>query len=274
MIPIAWFKVDDSLAFHAKVLAAGNAAMGLWVRAGSWSAQQLEDGVVPSHVARVMGGEEEIAALVREGLWHEVEGGYVFHQWEERQPSRADVLARREAEAEKKRRAREAAVARREAESRRESLGESPDVSPGESRGDMGRESRGESGLPDPTRPDPTLTHASTKHEGARAKRTPTKRGTRIPEPFMLTREMREWAAEEVPGVDADRSTRMFVDYWRGVPGVKGTKLDWLATWKNWLRRDHERLPSAKVSPAARAAQLALAIEAAENDEGRRAIGA
>ena len=34
----AWFKVDDNLALHPKVLGAGNAAMGMWVRAGSWSA--------------------------------------------------------------------------------------------------------------------------------------------------------------------------------------------------------------------------------------------
>ncbi len=27
-----------------------------------------------------------------------------------------------------------------------------------------------------------------------------------------------------------------FCDYWRAVPGVKGTKLDWDATWRNWLR--------------------------------------
>lgn len=34
---MSWFKVDDHLAFHRKTLAAGNEAMGLWVRAGSWS---------------------------------------------------------------------------------------------------------------------------------------------------------------------------------------------------------------------------------------------
>jgi len=41
-----WFKVDDTLAFHAKVVAAGNAAMGLWVRAGAHSMQQLTDGFI------------------------------------------------------------------------------------------------------------------------------------------------------------------------------------------------------------------------------------
>ena len=41
---MTWFRVDDTLAMHPKVYAAGNAAMGLWVRAGAWSMQQLTDG--------------------------------------------------------------------------------------------------------------------------------------------------------------------------------------------------------------------------------------
>jgi uncharacterized protein YdaU (DUF1376 family) len=27
-----------------------------------------------------------------------------------------------------------------------------------------------------------------------------------------------------------------FKDYWVSVPGVKGVKLDWFATWRNWIR--------------------------------------
>ena len=51
---MSWFKVDDQLAFNAKVVAAGNEAMGLWVRAGSWSAAQLTDGFIPEHMANAM----------------------------------------------------------------------------------------------------------------------------------------------------------------------------------------------------------------------------
>ena len=31
-----WFNVDDGFAFHRKAVRAGNAAIGLWTRAGSW----------------------------------------------------------------------------------------------------------------------------------------------------------------------------------------------------------------------------------------------
>jgi len=36
--------------------------------------------------------------------------------------------------------------------------------------------------------------------------------------------------------VVADQRAR-FGDYWRGRPGQGGVKLDWLATWRNWVRR-------------------------------------
>lgn len=34
---------------------------------------------------------------------------------------------------------------------------------------------------------------------------------------------------------------RQFIDYWLAQPGQKGTKLDWDATWRNWMRRSAER---------------------------------
>lgn len=65
------------------------------------------------------------------------------------------------------------------------------------------------------------------------------KRASRIPDPFVLTAEMRAWAAAEVPGLDVDAHTREFVDYWRSESGAKATKLDWLGTWRNWMRKAH-----------------------------------
>ncbi len=63
-------------------------------------------------------------------------------------------------------------------------------------------------------------------------------RGTPIPEPFIVTASMREWAAHEVPGLDVDQVTRVFVDYWRAATR-NAAKKDWPATWRNWLRKDY-----------------------------------
>lgn len=102
-----WFKVDDTLAFHGKTIVAGNAAMGLWVRAGAWSMQTLTDGFVPHDVARQLGTRAEAKRLVAAGLWIEKDDGYEFHEWTQRQPSRAKVYADREANAERLRKWRE-----------------------------------------------------------------------------------------------------------------------------------------------------------------------
>lgn len=102
-----WFKVDDALAFHMKALAAGNTALGLWVRAGSWSSQQLTDGFVPATMVPALGGgHKDAKALVHAGLWHQVEGGFQFHQWEQYQPTREQVEAERAAAADRMRKVR------------------------------------------------------------------------------------------------------------------------------------------------------------------------
>jgi hypothetical protein len=93
-----WFKVDDQLAFHVKALSAGNAALGLWVRAGSWSMDQLTDGFVPASIVVALGGKKKDAdALTTAGLWHAVEGGWQFHDWAEYQPTKEQVEAERAA---------------------------------------------------------------------------------------------------------------------------------------------------------------------------------
>ena len=60
-------------------------------------------------------------------------------------------------------------------------------------------------------------------------------RGTRIPDPFLLTAAMREWATDRVPNIDLTTETEKFVNYYRALAGAKATKIDWIATWRNWM---------------------------------------
>ena len=48
---MAWFRLDDQGAFHAKVLAAGNEAYGAWCRAGQWSSGMGTEGRIPRATA-------------------------------------------------------------------------------------------------------------------------------------------------------------------------------------------------------------------------------
>jgi hypothetical protein len=88
------------------------------------------------------------------------------------------------------------------------------------------------------------------------AKSSGTKRGTRLPADFArsLTPDLVAWARKECPDVDGKDQTNRFVDYWVAVPGAKGLKLDWPATWKNWMRRARDDInngkPNGRASPA------------------------
>ncbi len=105
---MSWFKVDDGLHSHPKWLATPKAARALWVTAGSWCSDQLTDGFVPAQALRALDGTtREAAQLVTSGLWLEVEGGWLFHDWHDRNPSREQVEERRENNAERLRRWRE-----------------------------------------------------------------------------------------------------------------------------------------------------------------------
>jgi hypothetical protein len=77
----------------------------------------------------------------------------------------------------------------------------------------------------------------STENNGA--SRSSTKRGTRIPDNFAVTDEHREFARRNgLP--DPDQHIDQFIDYWRAESGSKGKKLDWDATFRNWLRRENQ----------------------------------
>lgn len=88
-----WFKVDDKFHSHPKALEASLAAIGLWTLAGSWSGDHLQDGFVSDQAVRqVSRGAVELAdELVAAGLWKRAKGGYRFHQWEQRNPTRSDT---------------------------------------------------------------------------------------------------------------------------------------------------------------------------------------
>lgn len=100
---MTWFRVDDKFGDHPKVrkLRGDKApAVGVWTLCGTWSADNLSDGFVPTEVVQRFDPKERYAKrLVDVGLWtvteQDSETGYQFHQWDEHQPTRAQVQKRR-----------------------------------------------------------------------------------------------------------------------------------------------------------------------------------
>jgi uncharacterized protein YdaU (DUF1376 family) len=82
------------------------------------------------------------------------------------------------------------------------------------------------------------------------AKLPQRRRGSRLPDDWQPADEsglIRELALQ--PG-HAVAELRKFRDFWASKPGKDGTKLDWQATWRNWLRSAAERMPRAAGSQA------------------------
>lgn len=94
------------------------------------------------------------------------------------------------------------------------------------------------------TNPSGSLGGASAARAPARA-REPSKakstRGTRLPADFSPTDAMAAWVSATCPGVDWRRANEKFVNYWTAKTGAQATKLDWPATWRNWMLSEQER---------------------------------
>lgn len=227
-----WFNVDDGFTFHVKCVKAGNAAVGLWTRAGAWSARHLTDGFIPKEIVATIGTPAQAARLVSSGLWGEVADGYQFHEWSEenRNPTKEKVLERRRSEADRKAKQRE----------RKPGKAQVVDGSPG------GTHAGVPGGVPPGVQdPPPLPSHTEQKKTPSSS---PRKRGTRIPEDFVVTPELVAWARDRVPHVDGRHETEKFINHWSSKSGRDAIKLDWVKTWKNWMLTAAERAP-ARASP-------------------------
>lgn len=165
---MSWTKLDDSMGEHRKtrrvLRAAGLGPFGLHVLGILHSSRYLTDGFVEQDYVdetfalartRTRDGERAIAALCEQGLWLPENGGFRLHDYLDHNPSRAQVEAKRRADAERKARGRGAM-----------SNGSANGVRADTMRTDVGR--RAESVRPVPSRPTPTTPPSPPK--GGRAR--------------------------------------------------------------------------------------------------------
>jgi hypothetical protein len=91
----------------------------------------------------------------------------------------------------------------------------------------------------------------------------------------------RQFCHDERPGLDADRVFARFRDYWIAQPGAKGRKIDWSATWRNWVRNEnggkgngpHQRSgQQRKLSAVELVEQASRRLEDAERRRGERVV--
>jgi hypothetical protein len=250
-----WFKADDGLHDHPKAIAAGPAAMGLWLLAGTWSARHGTDGYVPDRVLPRLCDEAEANAsrLLRSGLWERAAdgAGYVFHDWLDYQPAAEQVRAKRRQQSEAGRKGGQVSGhVRRRRTARHDQSAEANH----EANASATATATAEPNPQAKTNPVPSRS-ASPYGEAGRARthaRGPSPADEHpLPADWEVTPDMVEWARSEAPDVDGRRATAKFRNYYGARPRVRCA--DWAAEWRTWMLREQEfadrRPPSRDPTP-------------------------
>ena len=132
--------------------------------------------------------------------------------------------------------------------------------------------------IPSGNPPTPTPTPIEEKRDTILSPKKSAPRGTRLPDDWMPGDEGMQFANKEgFTNEDANRMLASFRDYWKSATGSNATKLDWDATWRNWVRRnraDAKRTPrrndipanGERVGPLTAALRKFTAEAEAEND--------
>ncbi len=103
-----WLRLDDRVRTHPKIVSAGPAAAWFWFCGVCYCREHLTDGFIPegmlaSLAPGVTNGRALATKLVTVRLWHRAEGGYQVHDFLDWNPSRADTIAKRVADLDRKR---------------------------------------------------------------------------------------------------------------------------------------------------------------------------
>lgn len=230
-----WFKIDDKHHDHKKTRKAlrgvpgkrrDAGAMGLWELAGSWSADNLMDGFVPTDELFRWDDDWEVLSrrLVDAGYWEPAErdgeNGFHFVNWDEHQPMKADVEAKREAAKERMRNLRSGSRSRSS-----EVRANEPENLPGSS----STPSR-----PVPSRPDPKEVVADKAPKSASRKRP----ATRLPDDWKPSEQ--HWEKRH-DGIDVEREAQAFRLH---AEANDRRQANWNAAFSQWLLRAR---PSATV---------------------------
>lgn len=267
-----WFVIDDSAHTHPKIMKAGNAALGLWLRCGSYAAQHLTDGIVPGVVAAMYGTAPQIRKLVTVGMWHEaghecpnpkcaqpVVGDFAIHDYLTYNPSRKAVEEKRDRAAAKKRRQRSGEDSppnppRFEDESKRNRERFDDDssskknghydsdaghggMSPGDSLGTRAR------AVPSPPLPSPTSGGTGSERANGRDARAHEPALSQIPATWQPAEKDLDAARADVDRLGRDAvadATRKFVNYHQA---KAITADDFGPLWVTWLNRERAEPP-------------------------------
>ena len=228
---MSWFRVDDKFAFHAKAVRAGNAAIGVWVRLGAWSSDQLTDGKLPGEIAKVIEGPDvgSLDRLCDVGLLEREGENFAMHDFLDWNPSGKQVKRQRKELSEARSKAGSKGVAKREA-NRKQTASPSPSPDPIP----IPEEKRDPPVGPPPSKPaEPGF--KLEPPEGAPKRRKPE---TAIPDGWGPSAE--HLTLGRSLGFDEARVKREGEKFADGARAKDRRYVDWHAAFANWLRNEQK----------------------------------
>lgn len=104
----------------------------------------------------------------------------------------------------------------------------------------------------------------------------PNATGTRLPADWKPSPADVEYCKTNRPDLRPSLVATNFYDYWIAIPGAKGRKLDWSATWRGWVRKESAANAGRTAGPVGSVANIEAqraAANAANNLEAKRLLG-
>jgi hypothetical protein len=250
-------RFDIGMDEHEKIMLLNDRVFRALIEATLYARRQLTDGFLAEGVVLKKWGGDVAPALTtnhpERPSWVRVEGGWQIHDFEEHQTTNADIEAKK-------------AAGRKGGMAKARNMASKPIAPASEV---LGQKASTTPSAPLAITDTDTETDTDTTPKGV----VPRKRGTRIPEPFILTREMRSWAADRAPHVDVNLATEKFANHWRAKTR-DATKLDWLATWHNWILSDYQKPAAGKQTKDERALSVIEQGRRIQEQRDRGAISA
>lgn len=235
---MTWGKIDDQLSFHPKAVQAGNEALGMWVRAMSYSCQMLTGGFIAKDMATALGGVKVAQRLVDARLWHVVDGGYQFHDWDEYQPCAETEKAKRaKLKAERSQAGKAGAKARWDGKNQPEPMANAMAKDMAKP---MANAWQNDAPEPEPE-PDIYLGLEVIPPNGGKSSRK-----TKLNPEWQPDETLKTWTRTLAPALDIDFERGKFIDWFTQTGKAYG---DWDATWRNWVRRSVENNPALRLTP-------------------------
>lgn len=223
-----FFKLHNGFPEHPKAFELSDKAFRQLIEAWCYCSRNLNDGKLTKAQFLKLFSAKSRKELLTVGFVKESEFGYEMHDYLEHQQSAEDVENRRMARA---------VAGSKGGKAKANGLANArqmPEQTPSKPVADTDPDT-------DPSTP-------------AKAGVAPRKRAARISEDFHVTPEMKLWASTKAPQTDLATETEKFINYWVAKSGKDATKLDWTATWRNWIlnaktsqgRQDHSSRGIAK----------------------------